>query len=101
MCEFCDKMKKQTGYRGQKYAVYYTRDGEESLMGWQNEPSGGLEDVAKIMPGVTSTRVAPVHSQPPRAGLASLCSGDSPRPPFPQIRTVNPESFAAPSNACR
>ena len=74
MCEFCDKMKKQTGYRGQKYAVYYTRDGEESLMGWQNEPSGGLEDVAKIMPGVTSTRVAPVHSQPPRAGLASFCS---------------------------
>jgi hypothetical protein len=64
MCHFCDEMKKRTGYKGQKYAVYYTRDGEEQLMGWQNESSGGLEEAAKLMPGVTSTRVAPVHVSP-------------------------------------
>ena len=61
MCEFCDRMRKQTGYRGQKYAVFYTTEGVEIQMGWQNQPSGGLEDVAKLMPGVTSTSVRPVH----------------------------------------
>lgn len=63
MCQFCDRMKKITGYRGQKYAVYFTRDGKESVMGWQNEPGGGLEEVEQLMPGVTSTRVAPVHQE--------------------------------------
>lgn len=53
-----DRLKNSVGYRGQKYAVYFTRDGEEHLMGWQNEPSGGLEGAAKMMPGVTATRVA-------------------------------------------
>lgn len=53
-----EALKAHVGYRGQKYAVYYTQDGEEKQMGWQNQPSGGLEDFAKLMPGVTSTRVA-------------------------------------------
>ena len=61
MCQICDSFKKRTGYAGQKYAVFYTRDGEESKMGWQNEASGGLEDAAKLMPGVTATRVAEVE----------------------------------------
>lgn len=65
MCEFCERMKERTGYKGQKYAVFYTRYGEEHPMGWQNQPTGGLEDVAKMMPGVTSTRVSPVHQEPP------------------------------------
>ena len=39
----------------------YTRDGVESKIGWQNESSGGLEDSAKLMPGVTATRVAEVE----------------------------------------
>ena len=63
MCEFCERMKERTGYKGQSHAVYYTRDGEEKLFGWQNQSSGGLEDAAKLMPGVTSTRVAPVHAK--------------------------------------
>jgi hypothetical protein len=61
VCSICDRFKKRTGYAGQKYAVYYTRDGVESKMGWQNQASGGLEDAAKLMPGVTSTRVAEVE----------------------------------------
>jgi hypothetical protein len=61
MCDFCDTIKKQTGYRGQKYVVYYTLDSKEKVFGWQNEPSGKLEDAAKLMPGVTSTRVVLVE----------------------------------------
>jgi hypothetical protein len=61
MCEFCEKMKRQTGHRGQKYAVYYTRDGEEKLMGWQNEAEGGLASVAILMPGVTEVSIRPAH----------------------------------------
>ena len=61
MCYHCDKFKGKIGYQGQKYAVYFTRDGEEKLMGWQNEPSGGLEDAAKLMPGVESTSVREWH----------------------------------------
>lgn len=58
MCEnCCDRLKDHVGYRGQKYGVWYTRDGEEELMGWQNEPSGGMEEAAKLMPGVTATSV--------------------------------------------
>lgn len=56
----CDRFKGRVGYKGQKYAVMYTRDGVETQMGWQNQPSGGLEDAAKLMPGVTATRVVPV-----------------------------------------
>ena len=63
MCKFCDKMKERTGYRGQKFAVYFTRDGKESLMGWQNQPSGGLEEAAKLMPGVTATSIRPIHTE--------------------------------------
>ena len=61
MCYKCNRF--ATGYRGQAYEVYFTRDGEEHRMGWQNQPSGGLEDAAKLMPGVTSTRVAPVSEE--------------------------------------
>lgn len=57
MRSLCDKLKKHTGYAGQKYVVFYTRDGVESRMGWQNDSSGGLERIAKLMPGVTATRV--------------------------------------------
>lgn len=64
MCYQCERFKDHVGYKGQRYAVYYTRDGEEKLMGWQNASSGGLEDAAKLMPGVTSTRVTPVHQDP-------------------------------------
>ncbi len=60
MCQICDRFKKRTGYAGQRYAVFFTRDGKESRMGWQNQSSGGLEDAAKLMPGVTKTRVAEV-----------------------------------------
>ena len=31
------------------------------MVRWQNEPSGGLEEAAKLMPGVTATRVVPVE----------------------------------------
>jgi hypothetical protein len=61
MCVICDSFKNRTGYQGQKYAVFYTRDGEEHRMGWQNESSGALEDAAKLMPGVTATRVVAVE----------------------------------------
>lgn len=61
MCVICDSFKNRSGYKRQKYAVFYTRDGEEHRMGWQNESSGGLEDAAKLMPDVTSTRVAEVE----------------------------------------
>lgn len=67
MCKTCERMKYNVGYRGQKNAVYFTRDGEEFLMGWQNEDSGGLEDAAKLMPGVTSTRVALAQVEPKEA----------------------------------
>ena len=63
MCYRCDMFKDRVGYKGQKYAVYYTRDAKEKMMGWQNQPSGGLEDAAKLMPRVTSTRVALVHQE--------------------------------------
>lgn len=53
----CDRFAGRVGYKGQKYGVYFTRDGEEHLFGWQNEASGGLERAASLMPGVTSTRV--------------------------------------------
>jgi hypothetical protein len=59
----CNYFKDRVGYRGQKYEVRYTRDGEEKVMGWQNQPSGGLEDAAKLMPGVTATRVVPVNKE--------------------------------------
>ena len=59
MCYRCNKLP-PTGYKGQKYAVYYTREGKEHLMGWQNNPTGGLEEAATLMPGVTSTLIAPV-----------------------------------------
>lgn len=36
------------------------RKGDE-MVRWQNEPSGGLEEAAKLMPGVTATRVVPVE----------------------------------------
>ena len=62
MCYSCDRLKNRVGYNGQKYAVYFTRDGEEQLMGWQNEAVGGLEKAAKLMPGVTGTRIAEVAS---------------------------------------
>jgi|GEM_PF-4167537 len=78
MCEFCKKMKQNSGYRGQEFAVYYTRDGEEKLMGWQNNPSGGLEDAAKLMPGVTATSVRPVHelNRPPfETFTGAICKG--------------------------
>lgn len=61
MCVICDSFKNRTGYKGQKYVVLYMRDGEEHRMGWQNEASGGLEDAAKLMPGVTATRVVAVE----------------------------------------
>lgn len=68
----CNRFQNRVGYRGQKYMVFYTRDGEEKGMGWQNNPSGGLEDAAKLMPGVTSTRVAEVLQLDP-AGWCSSC----------------------------
>jgi len=37
MCHICDRLKERTGYAGQKYAVFFTRDGEEQRMGWQNQ----------------------------------------------------------------
>jgi hypothetical protein len=61
VCQICDSFKKRTGYADQRYAVLYTRDGVESKMGWQDHSSGGLEDAAKLMPGVTATRVAAVE----------------------------------------
>jgi hypothetical protein len=61
MCRICDSFKNRSGYAGQRYAVFYTRDGKEHRMGWQNNPAGGLEDAAKLMPGVTATRVSPVE----------------------------------------
>ncbi len=62
MCEFCDKMKSHTGYKGQKYEVRYTRDGVEHVAGWQNDSEGGLENAAKLMPGVTATRIVEVNA---------------------------------------
>ena len=61
MCYRCDRFKDRAGYKGQKYAVYFTRDGAEQLMGWQNEPEGGLAKAAALMPGVTGTRIETVH----------------------------------------
>lgn len=59
MCQLCNGLvaKHRVGYKGQKYAVFYTRDGERKLFGWQNQPDGGLMDVAKLMPGVTSVEI--------------------------------------------
>ena len=57
MAYYCDRFKDRVGYKGQKYEVRFTRDGEEHVMGWQNESSGGLAEAAKLMPGVTSVRV--------------------------------------------
>jgi hypothetical protein len=57
LCYRCHKFDGHTGYQGQKYEVLYTRDGEEHVMGWQNSESGGLADVAEMMPGVTSVRI--------------------------------------------
>jgi hypothetical protein len=59
----CDRFKDRVGYKSQKYEVRFTRDGVEHVMGWQNEASGGLENSAKLMPGVTATRVVPVEKQ--------------------------------------
>lgn len=61
MCVICDDFKNRTGYKGQKYVVFYMRDGEEHRMGWQNQSSGGLENAAQLMPGVTAVRVVAVE----------------------------------------
>lgn len=56
----CHRFDGHVGYKGQKYEVRYTNASGEHVMGWQNESSGHLADVAKIMPGVTSVRIVPV-----------------------------------------
>ena len=76
MCVICDSFKKRTGSAGQRYAGFFTRDGEEHRMGWQNQAAGGLEDAAKLMPGVTATRVAAVECCQIECGREH-CGGES------------------------
>jgi hypothetical protein len=59
----CDRFKDRVGYRGQKYEVRFTRDGEEHVMGWQNESEGGLAKAGKLMPGVTAVRIVEVKTE--------------------------------------
>jgi hypothetical protein len=59
----CDRFKGRVGYRGQKYEIRFTRDGEEHVMGWQNESEGGLAKAAKLMPGVTAVRIIEVKTE--------------------------------------
>jgi len=65
-------MKDRSGYRGQKYEVFFMRDGEEHRFGWQNTSTGGLEKAVKLMPGVTSVRVAAVPQAERNAYWRSL-----------------------------
>ena len=63
----CERLKDHVGYRGQQYEVRYVRsdddpEAEEHVMGWQNEPEGGLADAAALMPGVTNVRVVKIRT---------------------------------------
>ena len=56
----CRRFDGHVGYKGQKYEVRISRDQEESILGWQNSPDGGLLEMAKLMPGVTSARIVEI-----------------------------------------
>lgn len=62
-CRTCASMRGRVGDRGQRYEVV-VRDAETGrpfVVGWQNEPSGGLADAAAKHPSWTDVQVIDRH----------------------------------------
>jgi hypothetical protein len=67
MCEFCEKMKQRSGYRGQKYHVVADdSNGAVKSLGWQEaeKPSLVFRNLA-LHYELTNVRCEAVHKEQP------------------------------------